>query len=61
MMKAKESGNALQRMDARIKALETTLDSLNALKPATVALYAVLTDQQRKKADQLLGEGPGMM
>lgn len=61
MMKAKESGNALQRMDARIKALETTLDSLNALKPATVALYAVLTDEQRKKADQLLGGGCGMM
>ncbi len=61
MMKAKESGNALQRMDARIMALETMLDSLKALKPATEALYAVLTDEQKKKADQLLGGGCGMM
>jgi hypothetical protein len=61
MMKAKESGSALQRMDARIKGLESMLDSLKALKPATVALYAVLTDEQKKKADQLLGGRCGMM
>ena len=61
MMKAKESGSALQRMDARIERLESMLDSLKALKPATDALYAVLTDEQKKKADQLLGGGCGMM
>ncbi len=61
MMKARESGNALQRMDARIKALETNLDSMKSLKPATEALYAVLTDDQKKKADQLLGGRCGMM
>jgi len=61
MMKAKESGNVVERMDARIKAMETMVDSLKTLKPATEALYAVLTDQQKKKADQLLGGRCGMM
>ena len=37
------------------------LDSLKALKPSTQALYAVLSDEQKKKADQLLGGGCGMM
>ena len=32
MMKAKEGGSALQRMDARIKAMEARLDRLKALK-----------------------------
>jgi len=36
------------------------VDSLKALKPATEALYGVLTDEQKKKADELLGGG-GMM
>jgi hypothetical protein len=61
MMKAKESGSALQRLDARIKAMESKLDSLKALKPVTEGLYAVLSDEQKKKADQLLGGGCGMM
>lgn len=61
MMKAKESGSALERIDARIKAMETMVDSLKTLKPATEALYAVLTDEQKKKADQLLGGRCGMM
>ena len=61
MMKAKESGSALQRLDARIKAIESKLDSLKALKPVTEGLYAVLSDEQKKNADQLLGGGCGMM
>jgi hypothetical protein len=61
MMKARESGDALQRMDARIKGLETMLDSMKASKPATEALYAALTDEQKKKADQLLAGRCGMM
>ena len=61
MMKAKESGSVLQRLDARIKALENKLDSLKALKPVTEGLYAILGDEQKKKADQLLGGGCGMM
>ena len=61
MMKAKESGSALQRLDARIKAMESKVESLKALKPVTEGLYAVLSDEQKKKADQLLGGGCGMM
>jgi hypothetical protein len=60
MMKAKESGNVVERMDARIKAMESMVESLKALKPATEALYAALTDEQKKKADQWLGGGCGM-
>jgi hypothetical protein len=35
--------------------------ALKALKPATEALYAVLTPDQKQKADQLLGMGCCMM
>jgi len=55
MMKARESGTAVDRLDARIKMTEVRLDSLKALKPATEGLYNVLTDAQKKKADALLG------
>jgi hypothetical protein len=61
MLKAKESGSALQGLDARIKAMESQLDSLKAIKPVTEALFAVLTDEQKKKADQLVGGRCGMM
>ena len=61
MMKARESGTVLQLMDTRIKALEARLDSLKASKSTTEALYAALTDAQKKKADQLLAGHCGMM
>jgi len=61
MMKTMGSGSALDRMDARIKAMEAMMEGLKALKPATEALYAVLTDEQKAKADQLLGGSCGMM
>jgi len=60
VMKAK-SGTAVDRLDARIKAIQARLDSLKALKPATEGLYNVLTDAQKKKADELLGGGCRMM
>jgi hypothetical protein len=61
MIQAMQTGSAAARMDAHIKAMESIVESLKALKPATEALYAVLTDEQKKKADQLLGGGCGMM
>jgi hypothetical protein len=61
MMKAKESGSAWQGLDARIKTMESKVESLKALKPVTEGLYAVLSDEQKKKADQLLGGGCGIM
>jgi hypothetical protein len=61
MMKVMKGGTALERMDARIKATETKLDNLKALKPTIEGLYAVLIDSQKKKADKLLGSGCSMM
>lgn len=61
MMQAMQSGTATARMDAHIKAMEAMTEALKALKPATEALYAVLTPEQKQKADQLLGMGCMMM
>jgi LTXXQ motif family protein len=61
MMQAMQTGSAMARMDAHIKAMESMVETLKALKPSTEALYAVLTDEQKQKADQLLGGGCGMM
>ena len=57
MMQAMQSGTAMTRMDAHIKAMQSMVDSMQALKPATEALYAVLTDEQKQKADLLLVTG----
>lgn len=60
MMKAM-NGNAVNRLDARIKSLETRLESLKALKLATEGLDNALTDAQKNEADELLGGTCGMM
>ena len=52
-----QAGSAMARLDARITAMGSMLDSLKALKPATEALYNTLSDDQKKKADLLLGIG----
>jgi len=57
MMQAMQTGTAMTRMDAHIKAMQGMVDSMQALKPATEALYAVLTDEQKQKADLLLVTG----
>ncbi|MBA4132852.1 MAG: hypothetical protein C0519_15685 [Hyphomicrobium sp.] len=61
MMQAMQSGTAIARMDAHTKHMEAMLDAMKALKPATEALYKVLGDDQKKKADMLLGMGCCMM
>ena len=61
MMQAMHSGTALDRMEAHTQAMQSMLDSMKAIKPATEALYKVLTDEQKKKADLLLGNGCCMM
>jgi hypothetical protein len=58
---AMQKGDATTRMDARIKSMEVMAESMKALKPATETLYAVLTDEQRKLADQLIGVACGAM
>jgi len=61
MMAAMQKGSAIERMDARIKGMEAMVDALKAVKPATEKLYAVLTDEQKKMADQLIGVDCGAM
>lgn len=61
MMQAWQSGTALDRMDAHLQAMQSMLDSMKAVRPATETLYNALTDAQKKKADLLLGNGCCMM
>lgn len=48
------SKNALGQLDAQISATENRLKALKELRPATAALYAALTADQKKRADQML-------
>lgn len=61
MMSAVERGTAVERMDARIKGMQAMVEAMSALKPATMKLYDVLTTEQRKIADDLIGVGCGGM
>lgn len=61
MMETMQSGSATERMDARIASMEAMLESMKAMKPATEALYAVLTDAQKQVADELIGAYCGAM
>ena len=61
MVQAMQTGSALERLDAHTKAMESMVESLKALRPVTEALYKVLSDDQKKKADLLLGMGCCMM
>ena len=61
MVQAMQTGSALDRMEARTNAMQTMVESMKTIKPATEALYKVLTDEQKKKADLLLGNGCCMM
>ena len=61
MVQAMQTGSALERMEARTNAMQTMVESMKTIKPATEALYKVLTDEQKKKADLLLGNGCCMM
>jgi len=61
MLDAAGAGGTLARMDARITAMEAMLNAMKALRPATAALYSVLTPAQKPRADQLIGAGCGMM
>ena len=61
MMQTMQSGTAVERMEAHTQAMQNMVESMKAIKPATEALYKVLTDDQKKKADLLLGRGCCMM
>lgn len=61
MWETLQQGTALERMDARIAGMESMLEAMKALKPATEALYAALSDEQKKLADELIGLDCGAM
>ncbi len=61
MMDAMDKGGAVDRMDIRIKSMEAMVESMKAVKPATEKLYAALTTEQKKAADQLIGIDCGGM
>ena len=54
MMKVMEAKTPVERLDAHITAMEGRLSSLKELKPALNSLYAALSAEQQKKADQIL-------
>jgi hypothetical protein len=58
MHKAMMAGSAqtspVERLDARVTAMEARLQALKDIKPALAGLYGALSDDQKKKADQLL-------
>ena len=59
MMETMTAGTAIERMDVRIAGMEAMLESLKAMKPATEGLYAALSDDQKKLADELIGNDCG--
>jgi hypothetical protein len=61
MFDTMQQGTATERMDARIAGMEAMLEAMKALQPATEKLYGVLTDEQKKVADQLIGVDCGAM
>jgi hypothetical protein len=61
MMDAMDKGDAVDRMDVRIKSMEAMVEAMKSVKPATEKLYAALTTEQKKAADQLIGVDCGGM
>lgn len=60
MASVMEAKTPLARLDAHIAAMDGRLASLKEVKPAFAALNAALSDEQKKKADQIL-TGMGCM
>jgi hypothetical protein len=61
MFDAMQKGTAIERMDVRIANMEAMLEAMKELKPATEALYAALSDEQKAVADELIGADCGAM
>jgi len=60
MMNVTEAKTPVERLDAHIAAMDGRLASLKEVKPALAALYVALSEEQKKKADQIL-TGMGCM
>jgi len=54
MINAMQAKSPVERLDAHIAAMDARVAALKELKPALIALYAALSDEQKKKADELL-------
>ena len=57
-MQAGMPATAPARMDAMVQMMSAHLDAMKATTTASKALYAVLTDAQKKTADELMAEHP---
>ena len=60
MMNVTEATTPVERLDTHIAAMDGRLASLKEVKPALAALYVALSEEQKKKADQIL-TGMGCM
>lgn len=60
MIKTMEAKSPVERLDSHIAAMEGRVAALKEIKPALGTLYSALSDEQKKKADQLL-TGMGCM
>jgi hypothetical protein len=60
MMTAAEGKTLVERLDERLVAMESRHEALKGVKPALAALYKSLSDEQKKKAEQIL-TGMGCM
>ena len=60
MMGGMAAKTPVERLNAHLAAMESRTASLRAVKPKLEALYAAFTDDQKKKADQIL-TGMGCM
>jgi hypothetical protein len=59
-MKVMQAKSPVDRLDAHIAVMESRVAALKELKPPLANLYAALSDDQKKKADELL-TGMGCM
>lgn len=60
MMTALEGKTPVERLDAHLAAMESRQSALKEIKPVLAALFTALSDEQKKKADQIL-TGMGCM
>lgn len=60
MMNVTEAKTPVERLDAHVAGMDGRLASLKEVKPALAALYVALSEEQKKKADQIL-TGMGCM
>ena len=54
MMKVMQTKSPVERVDARISMMEGRLSTLKEIRPTLGTFYNALSDDQKKKADQLL-------